>query len=121
MSTRVKVVVQRMPDNVAGWPCINYDYEKETNRIMDVVTAWNPETEFDVVYYTSMQQAQDDYENDLKIYDGVLVIVMANVFFDVRLFMSAVATMLSLEKLSATDLGADILTFDMTSVPSSTS
>ena len=78
MSTRVKVVVQRMPDNVAGWPCINYDYEKETGRIMEVVAGSNPETEFDVVYYTSMQQAQDDYENDLKIYDGVLVIVMAN-------------------------------------------
>ena len=75
MSTRVKVVVQRMRDNVAGWPCINFDYEKETKRIMDVVAAGNPETKFDVVYYTSMQQAhlntsQTTHKYDIKKSDA---------------------------------------------------
>ena len=78
METRVKVAVQRKGKDVPGWPCINYDYEKELKRVMDVVRAENPETAFDVAFYTAPEQAQADYEEDCTKYDGVLLLLMTN-------------------------------------------
>ncbi|RRD96233.1 hypothetical protein EII17_01670 [Clostridiales bacterium COT073_COT-073] len=75
---KIKVVVQAKKENVAGWPHINFNYEKETAKIMDCVRAENPEVIFDVVKYTSVSEAERDYEADRAVYDGVLVLLMTN-------------------------------------------
>ncbi|MBQ9082474.1 MAG: hypothetical protein IJY28_03120, partial [Clostridia bacterium] len=78
MKTRVKVAIQMKPRNVPGWPCINYDYDKELLRITGPLFARNPEIDFDLCKYTSLDAAKADYERDLKNYDGVLVLMMTN-------------------------------------------
>lgn len=75
---KIKVVVQAKKENVAGWPHINFNYEKETERIMSCVRAENPDVQFDVVKYTSKDDAEKDYAADCKEYDGVLVLLMTN-------------------------------------------
>ena len=74
--THVKVVVVRETADTPNWPCINHDANKELKRIMAPLTALNPDMDFDVVSYTNVQEAEADYDNDLKIYDGVLVLLM---------------------------------------------
>ena len=41
MKTKVKVAVQMKAPGVPGWPCINYDYDKELARVMEPVYAKN--------------------------------------------------------------------------------
>jgi len=72
MKTRVKVAVQMKAPGVPGWPCINYDYDKELARVMEPVYARNPDIEFDIFKYTNVEMAKADYESDLEKYDGVL-------------------------------------------------
>ena len=48
---KIKVVVQAKKENVPGWPHINFGYDKETEKIMSVVRAYNPDAEFDVFKY----------------------------------------------------------------------
>lgn len=78
MATKVKVAVQMKAKDVPGWPCINYDYDKELARVMVPVIARNPDIEFDIFKYTNVEMAKADYEEDLKKYDGVLVLLMTN-------------------------------------------
>lgn len=78
MVTKVKVAVQKKAEGVPGWPHINFDYEKELTRVMDIVRAENPDTEFDISMYSNVEQAKADYEEDKKRYDGVLVLLMTN-------------------------------------------
>jgi hypothetical protein len=75
---KIKVVVQAKKENVPGWPHINFDYLKETEKVMECVKAGNSETEFDVIKYTSVAEAEADYQADLKKYSGVLVLEMTN-------------------------------------------
>lgn len=75
---KIKVVVQAKKENVPGWPHINFGYEKETERIMSVVRAYNPDAEFDVFKYNSKDEAAAVYESDKATYDGVLVLLMTN-------------------------------------------
>ena len=78
MKTRVKIAVQMKGKDIPGWPCINYDYEKELARVTAPLFAHNPDIEFDIFRYTSLDMAKADYEEDLKKYDGVLVLLMTN-------------------------------------------
>lgn len=78
METRVKIAVQMKARDLPGWPCINYDYDKELTRVTEPLFARNPDIQFDVFKYTSLDMAKADYENDLKTYDGVLVLMMTN-------------------------------------------
>lgn len=78
MKTRVKIAVQMKGKDIPGWPCINYEYEKELDRVMAPILAKNPDIEFDIARYTSLDMAKADYEEDLKKYDGVLVLLMTN-------------------------------------------
>ena len=73
--TNVKVVVACEKSGTPCWPCIDYDAPKEVARIMQPVTELNPDMNFDLVYYTSAKEAEADYEEDLKKYDGVLVLL----------------------------------------------
>ena len=73
--TRVKVVAVVEKKDTPCWPCINHDYAKELKRIMEPVRSLNPDMEFDVVPYAELCEAQADYEDDLKKYDGVLVLL----------------------------------------------
>ena len=73
--TRVKVVAVVENKDTPCWPCINHDYGKELKRIMEPVRSLNPDMDFDVVPYTELSEAQADYEDDLKKYDGVLVLL----------------------------------------------
>lgn len=75
---RIKVVVQAKKENVPGWPHINFGYERETEKIMAIVRAYNPDAEFDVFRYSSKDEAAAVYEGDCAIYDGVLVLLMTN-------------------------------------------
>lgn len=75
-NTRVKIAVAVAKEDVAGWPGINWPYEKELKRIMDVVRSMNTDIDFTLTYYTDKSEAEADYEEDLKKYDGVLVLVM---------------------------------------------
>lgn len=75
---RIKVVVQAKKENVPGWPHINFGYERETEKIMAIVGAYNPDAEFDVFRYSSNDEAAAVYEGDCAIYDGVLVLLMTN-------------------------------------------
>lgn len=75
---RIKVVVQAKKENVPGWPHINFGYERETEKIMAIVGAYNPDAEFDVFRYSSKDEAAAVYEGDCAIYDGVLVLLMTN-------------------------------------------
>jgi hypothetical protein len=78
MTTKVKVAVQRKPDGVPGWPHINFDYDKELGRVMEIVRSENPDMDFDIFMYTDPAQAEADYDKDLSTYDGVLVLMMTN-------------------------------------------
>lgn len=75
---KIKVVVQAKKENVPGWPHINFGYERETEKIMQYVRAYNPDAEFDVFKYNSKDEAAAAYEEDKKIYGGVLVLLMTN-------------------------------------------
>ena len=74
--TLVKITASVAERGVAGWPCIDWPYEKELNRIVDLVKCMNPDMAFEVVCYTNVEQAKADYQSDLKKYDGVLVLEM---------------------------------------------
>lgn len=76
LKARVKVVVQVEEKDTPCWPCINYDFQKELDRIMKQVTDANPQITFDVKSYTQLEQAENDYEDDRKKYDGILVLLM---------------------------------------------
>ena len=78
MSVRVKVAAQTKAKDTPGWPCINFDYDKELDRIMKPILEKNPDIEFDVCKYTDASQAEADYAQDVKTYDGVLVLMMTN-------------------------------------------
>ena len=54
---KIKVVVQAKKENVPGWPHINFGYERETEKIMALVRAYNPDAEFDVFRYSSKEEA----------------------------------------------------------------
>ena len=75
---KIKVVVQAKKENVPGWPHINFGYERETEKIMALVRAYNPDAEFDVFRYNSKEEAAAVYEGDCAVYDGVLVLLMTN-------------------------------------------
>ena len=64
---KIKVVVQAKKENVPGWPHINFGYERETEKIMQYVRAYNPDAEFDVFKYNSKDEAAAAYEEDKKI------------------------------------------------------
>lgn len=76
MLTKVKVAVQTENRDTSCWPCINYDFEKELGRVMEPVRRLNPDMEFDTILYTELEQAEADYAEDVKKYDGVLVLLM---------------------------------------------
>lgn len=76
MRTRVKVVVQREKPDTPCWPCINFDIDKELERVMQPVREQNPYIDFDIVSYTELSQAEADYEADCAKYDGILVLLM---------------------------------------------
>lgn len=78
MKTRVKIAVQMKGRDIPGWPCINYDYDKELSRVTDAVFAKNPDIEFDIFKYTSLDMAKADYAEDVKKYDGILLLLMTN-------------------------------------------
>lgn len=75
-TTKVKVVLVHEEPNTPCWPCIDHDFSKEEKRIMTTVREMNPDMEFDLVRYSQLAQAQADYEKDLGVYDGVLVLNM---------------------------------------------
>lgn len=76
MNTRVKIVVSVENKDTPCWPCINHHYQKELDRVLKPIMEFNKDMAFDVVPYTDIQQAQDDYEEDLKKYDGILLLLM---------------------------------------------
>ena len=73
-TTRVKVVAVCEEKDVQCWPYINYDHTKPLYRIMAVVEGNNPNMKFDVVSVCNVDQVKATYEEDVKIYDGVLVL-----------------------------------------------
>ncbi len=75
-NTKVKIAVAVEEKGVACWPCIDWPYQKELDRILSVVRGQNPGMEFEVACYTAVEQARADYAADLKKYDGVLVLQM---------------------------------------------
>ena len=74
--TIVKIVAVRENPDVPCWPCINHDADKELKRVVTPIKEMNPDMDFDVVSYTELAQAHADYQEDLKKYDGVLVLLM---------------------------------------------
>lgn len=74
--TKVKVAVAFEYPHVGCWPCIDFDAQKETQRIMEPITALNPNMDFDVAMYNTRKEAEADYPQDLLKYDGVLVLLM---------------------------------------------
>jgi L-fucose isomerase-like protein len=85
MITKVKVAVPVEKPDTPCWPCINHDYEKELQRVMEPLKANNPDIEFDIAVYTELEQAREDYDADKKKYDGVLVLLMT-LWKDIELF-----------------------------------
>lgn len=75
---KIKVVVQAKPVGVPGWPHINYNYEKKTKEVMDCVRAYNPDAEFDVFQYSYVEEAEKAYEEDMKNYDGIFLLLITN-------------------------------------------
>lgn len=78
MKTRVKIAVQMKGKDIPGWPCINYDYDKELKRVTAPIFEKNPDIEFDIFKYTSLDMAKADYADDVKKYDGILLLLMTN-------------------------------------------
>lgn len=74
--TRVKVAVAYERPHTPNWPCIDFPVDKELQRILLPITTLNPGMDFDVAKYNTRAEAEADYENDLKLYDGVLVLNM---------------------------------------------
>ena len=78
MSYRVKIAIQYMPAGQPCWPYIDFDYEKEFGRIYPILREANPDAQLDVSWYTARAQAEADWEEDKRTYDGVLVLMMTN-------------------------------------------
>lgn len=76
MKTKVKIALQTEAPNTPCWPYINYDYDSKFSQIFEIISKSNPDVDFDVVKYTNVSDAIADYENDLKKYDGILVLLM---------------------------------------------
>ncbi len=76
MKTRVKIVVVTENPGIACWPCADYDFQKELDRVLNPVYAKNADIDFDVCVYTELSQAQKDYPEDKEKYQGVLVLLM---------------------------------------------
>lgn len=74
--TLVKIVAVVEEENKPCWPCINHDADKELGRVTAPIIQDNTDMVFDIIKYTSLSQAEADYEADLKKYDGVLVLLM---------------------------------------------
>lgn len=74
----IKIVASLLKPDTPAWPCINQDSEKELSRILEPVIALNPDMEFDVARYYGPDEAKADYEQDLKKYDGVLLLRMCS-------------------------------------------
>lgn len=73
--TLVKVVAVHEEAGKPCWPHIDHDYEKELKRIMQVVEGNNPDMDFDVVKCVSVMTVKETYDEDVKKYDGVLVLL----------------------------------------------
>jgi len=76
MKTKVKIALQTEASDTPCWPYINYDYDRKFSEIFEVIKQSNPDIDFDIAKYTSVSDAEADYENDLEKYDGVLVLLM---------------------------------------------
>lgn len=76
VKTKVKIVVPVERPGEPCWPCVDYDYDKELNRVLEPIIGMNPNIEFTVTKYTEKEQAVSDYEQDLKVYNGILVLMM---------------------------------------------
>lgn len=74
--TRVKVVAVHENPGTPCWPCIDHDHKKELDRILQAVRAGNPGMDFDLTEVTGLAPVQESYEEDLKTYDGVLILLM---------------------------------------------
>lgn len=74
--TCVKIVAVRENPDTPCWPCINHDADKELARVTAPVIQNNPDIDFDIVSYTELSQAKADYDEDVKKYDGVLVLLL---------------------------------------------
>ncbi|MGM9683201.1 MAG: hypothetical protein ACI3XQ_06355 [Eubacteriales bacterium] len=74
--TRVKIVAVKEEPDTPCWPCINHDADKELSRVTEPIIAMNKGMDFDIVSYSKVSQAERDYEEDVKKYDGVLVLLM---------------------------------------------
>ena len=74
--TKVKVVVCHESKDVdCCWPCKNYDFSLELSRVMRAVRDKNADVDFDVVATDNANSVKTTYAEDVKIYDGVLVLL----------------------------------------------
>ncbi|MFW6218890.1 MAG: L-arabinose isomerase family protein [Bacteroidota bacterium] len=74
--TRIRVVFTGLKKNIPAWPYINYDVEKRSREIMNMLQEALPDVDFSGVVYFSREEAEKGYEKDEKgNYDGWLVYI----------------------------------------------
>lgn len=78
MKTKIKLVMQAKPKDVAGWPHINFDYQQAADQILEALHARMPEAEFDTFITSDEEEARANFEEDKKKYDGLVLITATN-------------------------------------------
>lgn len=78
MKTRIKLVMQAKPQDVAGWPHINFNYAQAAGQIAAAMRARMPEAEIVTAICSDPEQARADLPGDKRDYDGIVLVTSTN-------------------------------------------
>ncbi|MCI8442813.1 MAG: hypothetical protein HFG27_09815 [Provencibacterium sp.] len=78
MKTKIKLVMQAKPENVAGWPHINFNYEQAAEQIVSALQARMPQAEITALVCSDPEAARAALPEDKKNYDGIVLITATN-------------------------------------------
>lgn len=71
-------MIQAKPENEAGWPHINFNYNQLAEQLLDVFQKRMPEAKFDVSISSDVEAARRDFPDVKKNYDGLVLITATN-------------------------------------------
>lgn len=74
---KIKSVFSVRRKGIPGWPYINYDYNKESKRILGQLESKFPNIEFKPEYYYSEEKAKEGFADNKK-YDGIVIFNLAH-------------------------------------------
>lgn len=78
MKTKIKLVMQAKPQDVAGWPHINFNYAQAASQIAAALQARMPEAEVVTEICCELEKARATLPEDRKNYDGIVLVTSTN-------------------------------------------